>query len=254
MKVGRMNDAIDIFLRARKFEQDYYDAEKIQRDYDWHHAHNTALLALSYRHTGQLDETEKMLRDAASIRHSSAVRAGYYRGLLTSLLIARGENDAALREALDMTRSSSSSELVATLGHALAGRALMAMGRTEEARPHLLPLVGSNAEASGFMYGAYAGLEVDVAKGEWLLRNGDRAKGETLLRDAMARARRQRTPDGWIEGLFFLEAIFNVARSAGDDDLARDAAAKLAEHDATYRGTKAALAQLGSGTREERPR
>jgi tetratricopeptide (TPR) repeat protein len=254
MKVGRMNDAIDIFLRARKFEQDYYDAEKIQRDYDWHHAHNTALLALSYRHTGQLDETEKMLRDAASIRHSSAVRAGYYRGLLTSLLIARGENDAALREALDMTRSSSSSELVATLGHALAGRALMAMGRTEEARPHLLPLVGSNAEASGFMYGAYAGLEVDVAKGEWLLRNGDRAKGETLLRDAMARARRQRTPDGWIEGLFFLEAIFNVARSAGYDDLARDAAAKLAEHDATYRGTKAALAQLGSGTREERPR
>jgi tetratricopeptide (TPR) repeat protein len=252
MKVGRTNEAIDIFLRARKLEHDYYDAEKIQRDYDWHHAHNTALLALTYRHTGQLDETEKMLRDAASIRQSSAVRAGYYRGLLTSLLLARGENDAALREALDMTRSST--EMVATLGHALAGRALMATGRTEEARTHLLPLVGADAEASGFMYGAYAGLEVDVAKGEWLLRNGDRAKGEALLRDAMARARRQRTPDGWIEGLFFLEAIFNVARSAGDDDLARDAAARLEEHDATYRGTKAALAQLGSGTREERPR
>jgi tetratricopeptide (TPR) repeat protein len=252
MKVGRMNDAIDIFLRARKLEHDYYDAEKIQRDYDWHHAHNTALLALSYRHTGELDETEKMLRDAAAIRQSSAVRAGYYRGLLTSLLIARGENDAALREALDMTRSST--EMVATLGHALAGRALMATGRTGDARTHLLPLVGADAEASGFMYGAYAGLEVDVAKGEWLLRNGDRAKGETLLRDAMARARRQRTPDGWIEGLFFLEAIFNVARSAGDEDLARDAALKLEEHDATYRGTKAALAQLGSGSREERPR
>ena len=130
----------------------------------------------------------------------------------------------------------------------------MATGRTREARAHLLPLVGADAEASGFMYGAYAGLEVDVAKGEWLLRNGDRAKGEALLRDAMARARRQRTPDGWIEGLFFLEAIFNVARSAGDDGLARDAAAKLAEHDATYRGTKAALAQMGSGTGEERPR
>ena len=93
-----------------------------------------------------------------------------------------------------------------------------------------------------------------MRKGSGFCRNGDRAKGEALLRDAMARARHQRTPDGWIEGLFFLEAIFNVARSAGDDNLARDAAAKLAEHDATYRGTKAALAQLGAGTREERPR
>ncbi|HEX2442846.1 MAG TPA: hypothetical protein VHJ77_02790 [Vicinamibacterales bacterium] len=252
MKVGRIDEAIDIFLRARKLEHDYYESEKIQRDYDWHHAHNTALLALSYRHMGKLDETEKMLRDAASVRQSSPVRAGYYRGLLTSLLIARGQNDAALREALDMTRSST--EMVATLGHALAGRALMATGRTEEAKVHLLPLVGADAEASGFMYGAYAGLEVDVAKGEWLLRNGDRAKGEALLRDAMARARRQRTPDGWIEGLFFLEAIFNVARSAGDDGLAREAAVKLVEHDATYRGTKAALAQMGSGTGEERLR
>ena len=200
---------------------------------------------------GKLDETEKMLRDAASVRQSSPVRAGYYRGLLTSLLIARGQNDAALREALDMTRSST--EMVATLGHALAGRALMATGRTEEAKVHLLPLVGADAEASGFMYGAYAGLEVDVAKGEWLLRNGDRAKGEALLRDAMrARDASGRRMDGSKGSSSSRRS--STSREAPETTASREAAVKLVEHDATYRGTKAALAQMGSGTGEERLR
>jgi tetratricopeptide (TPR) repeat protein len=248
MKLGRMTEAIDIFLRARRLEQDYYARETIQREFDWHHAHNTALLALSYRHTGQLDETERMLRDAAAIKQASPVRAGYYRGLLTSLLVARGRNDEALVEAVAMTRSST--PMVAAVGHALAGRALMGLGRMAEAKSHLAPLVGSDAAGDGFMYGAYAGLEVDVAKGEWLLRNGQGPKAEALLRDAMARARRQRTPDGWIEGLFFLESIFAVARDAGHWDLARDAASKLAEHDPSYRGTKEAQRALESSTKE----
>lgn len=249
MKLGRMQEAIDIFLRARRLEHDYYARDKIQRDFDWHHAHNTALLALSYRHTGQLDETERMLRDAASIKQASPVRAGYYRGLLTSLLIARGRSEEAFREAVAMIGSST--KMVSIVGHALAGRALMAMGRMKEAKTHLAPLVAADAEGDGFMYGSYAGLEVDLAKGEWFLRNGEPAKGETLLRDAMARARRQRTPDGWIEGLFFLESIFAVARDAEDWDLARDAAAKLAEHDPTYRGTKEAQQALTSSTKED---
>jgi hypothetical protein len=203
---------------------------------------------LSYRHVGQLDETERMLRDAASIKQASPVRAGYYRGLLTSLLIARGRHEEALTEAVAMTASST--KMVSIVGHALAGRSLMAMGRMKDAKTHLAPLVAADVEGDGFMYGSYAGLEVDVAKGEWFLRNGEAAKGGTLLRDAMGRARRQRTPDGWIEGLFFLESIFTVARDAEDWDLARDAAAKLAEHDPTYRGTKEAQQALTSSTKE----
>jgi hypothetical protein len=46
MKTGQIDKAIDIFGRARKLEHDY-EREKILRDYDWHHTHNTALLALS---------------------------------------------------------------------------------------------------------------------------------------------------------------------------------------------------------------
>lgn len=247
MKLGRMQEAIGIFLRARRLEHDYYASEMIPRDLDWHHAHNTALLALSYRHTGQLDETERMLRDAASLQQPSPVRAGYYRGLLASLLIARGRHDEALSEALALAGSSTT--MVKTVGHALAGRALLAMGRMQEAKAHLAPLVAADADGDGFMYGSYAGLEVDVAKGEWLLRNGEQSKGAALLRDAMARARQQRTPDGWIEGLFFLESIFAIAHATGDWDLARDAASKLTEHDPTYRGTKAALEIVSSSTK-----
>lgn len=243
MKVGRMEEAIAIFTRARKLEHDYYASEKINREYDWHHAHNTALLALSYRHLGRIDETERMLRDAASIPQPSPVRAGYYRGLLASLLIARGRHEEALREARSLTASDT--PLVKRLGHALAGRALMAGGRPDEAKEHLAPLMGESAELAG-SYGAYAGLEVDIAKGEWQLRSGDRANGAAALRDVLARARRQRTPDGWIEGLFFLEEVFRIARDAREWDLARDAVAKLTDHDRSYRGTRAAAEALAS--------
>jgi len=58
----------------------------------------------------------------------------------------------------------------------------------------------------------------------------------------MTRARRQRTPDGWIEGLFTLETIFHVARAAGDWDLARKASALLLEHDKAYGGSQYAAA------------
>lgn len=241
MKTGQMAKAIEIFGRARKLEHDYYAAEDIKRDYDWHHAHNTSLLALSYRHMGRLGETQQMLEDAAAVQQSSEARGSYYRGLVADVLIARGKLDEAL--AIGRKLAAMPERSAKDLGNAISARAHLAAGRLEDARKHIdtLPKI---EDPGGNMYAGYAGFHVDIARGDFLLRTGRKDDGAKLLSEALTRARRQRTPDGWIEGLFFLETIFHTARAAGDWTLARRAADLLLEHDKAYGGTQYAVALL----------
>jgi tetratricopeptide (TPR) repeat protein len=233
MKTGQIDKAIDIFGRARKLEHDYYEHEKILRDYDWHHTHNTALLALSHRHMGQVVEAQRLLDDAASVGQGSGGRGGsYYRGLVADLLVARGQYERALEIAKGLTSGGGRS-----LGNAIAARALVAQGKMDEARKHLADLPGG---VEGTDKGG--SIEVDLARGEFLLRTGQREAGTKILAPLLARARRQRTPDGWIEGLFTLETVFHIGRAAGDWDLAGKAAALLIEHDKAYGGSQYAAA------------
>jgi len=246
MKTGQMDKAIEIFGRARKLEHAYYDDEKILRDFDWHHTHNTALLALSHRHVGQVAEAQRLLDDAASVPQPSEGRASYFRSLVADLLVARGKYDEALEIAKRLSAGTARNSR--NLGTAIAARALIAQGKTEEARTHLSDLPGG-VEGTG----SGGAIEVDLARGEFLLRTGQREAGDKILTAALTRARRQRTPDGWIEGLFTLETIFHVARAAGDWDLARRASALLIEHDKAYGGSQyaAALVAARDGKRAE---
>jgi tetratricopeptide (TPR) repeat protein len=245
MKTGQMDKAIEIFGRARKLEQAYYEGEKILRDYDWHHTHNTALLALSHRHMGQVAEAQRLLEDAASVPQPSEGRASYFRSLVADLLVARGKNDEALEIAKRLTAGKSGNSR--NVGNAIAARALVAQGKSDEARKRLSELPGGLEGTGG------AAVEVDLARGEFLLRTGQREAGNKILTAALTRARRQRSPDGWIEGLFTLETIFHVARAAGDWDLARRASALLIEHDNAYGGSQfaAALVADRDGKRAE---
>jgi len=230
MKTGRIDKAIEIFTRARKLEHEYYTNENILREYDWHHTHNTALLALSHRHMGRIGDTHKMLEDAASVKQASG-RGNLYQGFLAELLVSRGTYDAALDVAKRLIASGGRG-----IGHAFAARALMGLGRMDDARQHLMEMPGG-VEGKG-----EASIDVDLARGEFLLRTGQREAGSRILTSVLTRARRQRTPDGWIEGLFTLETIFHIARAAGDWDLARKAASLLIEHDKAYGGSQYAAA------------
>jgi tetratricopeptide (TPR) repeat protein len=234
MKTGQMDKAIEIFGRARKLEHTYYDDEKILRDYDWHHTHNTALLALSHRHMGQVAEAQRLLEDAASVPQPYEGRASYFRSLVADLLVARGRYDEALEIAKRLTAGTAANSR--NLGNAIAARALVAQGKTDKARKHISELPGGVEGAGG------GAIEVDLARGQFLLRTGQREAGNKILTAAMTRARRQRTPDGWIEGLFTVETVFHVARAAGDWDLARRASALLIEHDKAYGGSQFAAA------------
>ena len=235
MKTGQIDKAIEIFGRARKLEHDYYEHEKILRDYDWHHTHNTVLLALSYRHMGQVTEAQRLLDDAASVPQSSQGRGSYYWGLVADLLVARGKYGEALEIAQKMIASGTGNGRV--LGNAIAVRARVGQGKIDEARKHLSDLPGGveGTERASV-------LEIDLARGEFQLRTGQRETGAKILTSVMARARRQRTPDGWIEGLFTLETIFHIARTAGDWNLAAQASALLLEHDKAYGGSRYAAA------------
>ena len=245
MKVGRMAEAIAIFERAHGLENEYYAREDIARDYDWHHAHNTGLLALSHRHGGNLDEAERLLRDGASVEQQTATRKGYYKGVLLDLLYARGEHAEVIAEATTLTKWKPPA--VRKLGHAMAARSLMAAGRVTDAAAHVAALEA--AESEDGMYGTFADLHAGLARGEYELRTGKRAEGAARLRQVIAEARAQRTPDGWIEGLFTIESAFQVAVAVDEWDLAADAAARLVEHDKAYDGAKTAADTIAARRR-----
>jgi tetratricopeptide (TPR) repeat protein len=228
MKIGRTTEALGVFDRARRLEETYYESEKIARDYDWHHAHNTSLLAFSYRHEGQLRQAEGLMRQAAAVGQQNPSRQGYYKGVLVDFLIATGKLDEALASAKKMIEDQEAT--TRTLGQALAARALLAANQTTEARPFLDALPAASP-------GGYNGSQIDLARGEAALRGNDAQTGARLLEGLLARARQQRTPDGWIEGVFFIEAAFDVAMRTNQPTLAAKAAAMLMEHDAAYGGT-----------------
>ena len=198
------------------------------------------MLALTYRHEGRLDSAERLLRDAAEVGQSSQSRIGYYRGVMTDVLLARGKTGEAMSSAKSMIESADAS--TKTLGHALAARILLATGRMAEVASHLAAIqVGD-----GGLYG-FTGFQSDLARAEHLLRSGTGAtvaEGTKLLDSLMGRARLQRTPDGWIEGLYFIEAAFEIAQRASQPALAERAAEALMAHDKAYGGSHYAAAVL----------
>jgi len=228
MKIGRTTEALEVFDRARRLEETYYESEKIARDFDWHHAHNTSLLAFSYRHEGRLRQAEGLMRQAAAVGQQNPSRQGYYKGVLVDFLIATGKLDEALASAKKMIEDQEAT--TRTLGQALAARALLAGNQTSEARPFLDALPAASP-------GGYNGSQIDLARGEAAVRANDAQTGARLLEGLLVRARQQRTPDGWIEGVFFIEAAFDVAMRANQPTLAAKAAAMLMEHDAAYGGS-----------------
>src|SRR5437763_179446 len=66
MRTGRTEEAIGEFLKTKELEENYYRSEKIPASYDWHHAHNLILLAMSYQSLGQMKSAEALFHEAFS--------------------------------------------------------------------------------------------------------------------------------------------------------------------------------------------
>jgi len=242
-RVGRIDDAIAAFQRTDALEKAYYAAEKIPAGLDWHHVHNLDLLATAYQHKGQMKRAEETLRDAAALAAVTEYQE-FNQKALPIFLLGRARWSAAL----DSTQAFTAGKWASTraVGHSLAGHALLALGRLDDAKQALqaaereaatLPtLVGGLAVSRGAVV-PY----VDTLRGEILLREGRADEGRTLLKDVQKRLRALLGPDAWIQSLFRLESIARTARDVGDWELAEYTAAQMLEHDAAYGGSHLAM-------------
>ncbi len=243
-RVGRVDDAIVQFLKANALERAYYEAEKIEPGMDWHHGHNLDLLAGCYEHKGQMGLAEKTMREAAALCAVDAYRAFNLREL-PNFLIHRARYEEAVREARILTENAYPQ--ARSVGHALAGQALLGMGRIDEARAALaaarreleripeatLGLIPRRSQVAPW---------VEALHGELLLRTGEVEEGRAVLEKVVRDLRAIPGPDAWVQGLFRLESIARSAREAGTWNLAEYVADQMLDHDAAYGGSHLAMA------------
>ena len=245
-RVGRIDDAIAQFLKADALERAYYAAEKLDPKLDWHHGHNLGLLATCYQHKGQMRAAERTMRDAASLGEDDAYRTFNMREL-PSFLIHRGRYDEALAAARAMAGTSFPQSR--TVGHALAGEALIGLGRIDEARRELEAARAELERCPRVVPGvtpSRSAVEpwVECLRGELLLRSDKRDEGRTVLKGVARAMRAIPGPDAWVQTLFRLELIGRAAIEAGDWKLAEFIADQMIEHDAAYGGSHLTLAQV----------
>jgi len=252
-RVGRVDDAIEQFLKTDALEQAYYKAEKIDPMLDWHHAHNLDLLASCYAHKGQVKQAEKRLRESAALEAVSAYRAFNMREL-PNFLIQRGRYKEALAEARKLfdTRYPQSR----SVGHALAGQALLWLGQPGEAKQELEAAQRELQEVPPQTLGidpprAMVEPWVEALRGELLLRSGQREEGDQVLKAVVQALRAATGPDAWSQGLFRLESLARSAIEVGDWDLADYIAAQMLDHDKAYGGSHAVLAMVLSHKGDE---
>jgi tetratricopeptide (TPR) repeat protein len=243
-RVGRLDEAIEQFKKAYALECAYYAAEKIDPGFDWHHGHNLDLLASCYQHKGQMALAEKTMRESGALGTKTPYLE-FNRRELPNFLIHRGRWNDALTESRKLTESPFAQ--ARSVGHALAGQALIGLGRMDEAAAELTAARSELERVPRVLPGtapARGQVEpwIDALRAELLLRNGDRATGSALMTSVIRSLRAIKGPDAWSQALFRIETMARTARDVGDWELAGFAADQMVEHDGTYGGSHLAKA------------
>jgi len=236
MRLRRTEEAIAEFLKTKSLEEEYYRTENIPARYDWHHAHNLQLLAMSYQSLGQMKAAEGAFREAFAVPAYTDFLE-FNRKAWPEFLLARGRYEEALHASEELTKSEW--PLPRLAGHTLAGEALLAMDRPTGAQEELrlaeqetehLPV--NLVASSPFPSILRAGL---------LLGDKNIEEAEPLLQEIVKMTLARPGPDGWSAARFELEAIAKTARQSGDWNLSESVARDMIEHDPTYAGGYFAL-------------
>jgi tetratricopeptide (TPR) repeat protein len=236
-RLGRTEEAIEEFRKADQLENSYYRTENIPAMYDWHHAHNLSLLAMCYETLGQMKAAEPLLQEAFSLPAHTDI-SEYNRREWPNFLLDRGRPEESLRAAQDMIEKSSW-PMGRLAGHALAGRAFLAMSRSADAQ-------GELALAEKEMEQLPVSLterlpDTGILWGEILLHDQKWEQADAVLKKIEASIRALPGPDSWSEALFQLQSIARSARQSGDWNLAEFTARQMIDHDPSYAGGYYAL-------------
>ena len=236
MRLGRTEEAIAEFLKTKALEQEYYRAENIPARYDWHHAHNLQLLAMSYQSLGQMKAAEATFREAFAVPAYTDFLE-FNRKAWPEFLLARSRYEEALKTSEELTKSEW--PLPRLAGHTLAGEALLAMDRPTEAQQEL-SLAEQETEHLPVNLVASSPFP-SILRAEFLLRDKKIEEAERLFEDIVKMTLSPPGPDAWSAARFELEAIAKTARQSGDWNLAESLARDMIEHDPTYAGGYFAL-------------
>jgi tetratricopeptide (TPR) repeat protein len=250
-RVGRIDEAIIQFKKADELERAYYQKEKIDPQLDWHHGHNLDLLATCYQHKGQMKLAEKTMRESWSLTANEAYRAFSLREY-PNFLIHRARYAEAFSAASELAKSKFVQARVA--GHALAGQALIGLGKIDDACEELELATRELEEVPRVTYGinpnrAAVDPWVQALRGELLLRTGNKEQGKEVLQSLLHSLRTAPGADAWAQGLFRLEAIARTARETDNWDLAEATAKEMMAHDPAYAGSHLAMALVSEHQR-----
>lgn len=240
-RLGRWAEARHHLLRADQLEREFYAAEGIDAEEDWHHGHNLHLLGTAHLRLGDVGDTERLFQDAFKLRTRGPL-AGWYAAPWVEYLILRNRFDEAVTAARVVEEHGS---LGRVLGAALASEALIATGRTDDAQRELQRAREAND--------LFLGEIVDVPRLGWLrtltahrleltsllieLRRGNPEAAGTALIALADRIAANPQEDAWAPGLFQLQRLAQDARRAGCAELATEVVLRMRRIDPTYPDT-----------------
>jgi tetratricopeptide (TPR) repeat protein len=233
-------------LKTKELEDTYYRSEKIPSRYDWHHAHNLQLLAMSYQSLGQVKAAAALYREAFAIPGYTEF-LDYNRRAWPEFLLNRGRFEEARDAARQMTESQWPMARVA--GHTIAGQALLALGRINDAKDELN---NAQRESESLPPRTAAALPYpSVLRGEIFLRESRKQEAEGLLTDVQKSILAMPGPDAWSGATFQLETMAQSARAAGDWELAGLTAKNMIEHNPSYAGGYYAMALVAAQSKDQ---
>ncbi len=231
VRTGRTEEAIAEFLKTKELEENYYRSEKIPARYDWHHAHNLTLLAMSYQSLGQMKSAETLFHEAfSSPAYTDFLE--YNRKCWPEFLLSRQRNQEGLVAARELTQSEW--PLARLAGHTLAGQALLGAGSVAEAKDELTL---AERETERLPARAVAALPYPTTlRTDILLHEKNTTEGEPLAMNVAKSVLAMPGPDAWMAALFELESMAQSARNAGDWELAGFMAQQMILHNPNYAG------------------
>ena len=236
-RTGRMMAAIAELSAADALHTAWSRTESIPAAYDWNYQHNLDLLATSYQYLGQMRNAEPLFKASFAIA-SPLVEQELNKREWPAFLRARGRTGEALSAAQAM--SAHRDPLVSAAGHVEAGRALLLLGKFQDAAEEAnaaVRLMRGAPEGAGRVAGLLQELQ-----GEFLLRTGQREKGRSMLQNVVRHARLSPGSDAWMRTTFAMEAVARAARESGEWELAAWTAEQMIAHDPGYAGAHLARA------------
>ena len=229
---SRVAEAVPAFEAADRVERAYLARSGIAPEYEWHHEHNLDLLGASYAYLGRMREAEQALKEAFDLPTALALQAFAKRDY-PALLISRGRFDAARAAAATLVAHASSFARIA--GRIEEARALAAantLADAAKAANAALDEMRASPAAGSFAAGTFAALQAEL-----LVRTGQVARGDAMLRDTVRKLRMLTGPDARMDAVFTMERLARGMREAGQWDLAAWVAGQLMEFDPNYAGS-----------------